>query len=51
MPTLTWLRENLQRFGGLRGPRETIVHACGFEPTEAPLLNYLDDKFGALYGV
>ncbi|MCY4336855.1 MAG: carboxypeptidase M32 [Litoreibacter sp.] len=46
-----WLRDNLQRFGGLREPRETIIHACGFEPTEAPLLDYLDQKFGALYGV
>lgn len=46
-----WLRENLQQFGGLREPRATIEHACGFAPTEAPLLDYLDDKFGELYGV
>ncbi|MEM7470140.1 MAG: carboxypeptidase M32 [Pseudomonadota bacterium] len=46
-----WLRQNLQQYGGLREPRDTIIHACGFEPTEAPLLDYLDDKFGALYGV
>lgn len=46
-----WLRENLQRHGGLRSPRETITHACGFEPTEAPLLDYLEAKFGALYGL
>ncbi|WP_298358021.1 carboxypeptidase M32 [uncultured Litoreibacter sp.] len=46
-----WLRENLQQFGGLREPRDTIRHACGFEPTEGPLLDYLDQKFGALYGV
>lgn len=46
-----WLRENLQQFGGLREPRATIRHACGFEPSEAPLLDYLDDKFGGLYGV
>ncbi len=46
-----WLRENLQQFGGLREPRETIRHACGFEPTEAPLLDYLDAKFEALYGL
>jgi len=46
-----WLRENLQQFGGLREPRETIRHACGFEPSEAPLLDYLDAKFGALYGL
>lgn len=46
-----WLRDNLQQFGGLREPRETIRHACGFEPSEAPLLEYLDEKFSALYGV
>ena len=47
----TWLRENLQRFGGLRPPRETIAHACGFAPSEEPLLAYLEEKFGALYGL
>ncbi len=44
-----WLRENLQRHGGLRKPHETIAHACGFEPSEAPLLAYLETKFAALY--
>lgn len=47
----TWLRENLQQFGGLRDPGATIEHACGFAPTEGPLLGYLEDKFGTLYGV
>lgn len=46
-----WLRENLQQYGGLRAPKDTIAHACGFEPSEGPLLAYLDDKFGGLYGV
>ena len=44
-----WLLDNLQRHGGLYEPRETVARACGFEPTEAPLLDYLDQKFGALY--
>ncbi len=26
----------------MRGPRETIAAACGFEPTEGPLLDYLE---------
>ncbi|WP_298256128.1 carboxypeptidase M32 [uncultured Litoreibacter sp.] len=47
----TWLRDNLQQFGGLRTPRDTIIHACGFAPSEEPLLAYLDQKFGSLYGV
>ena len=46
---LDWLRENLQRFGGLRGPRDTIRHACGFEPNEEPLLGYLEAKFRTIY--
>ena len=44
-----WLRARLQRFGALRGPRDTIAHACGFAPDEAPLLDYLEAKFTALY--
>ena len=44
--SLNWIR---QRHGGLRSPRDTIAHACGFEPTEGPLLDYLEAKFGELY--
>ena len=44
-----WLRQTLQRHGGLRTPRETIVQAYGFEPSEGPLLDYLEAKFRALY--
>jgi len=44
-----WLRENLQQYGGLRDPRETITHACGFEPSEAPLMDYLEAKFSEIY--
>ena len=45
-PATEWLNEALQRHGGLRDPRATIAHACsGVEPSEAPLLNYLETKF------
>ncbi len=44
-----WLRENLQRFGTLRSPSETIKHACGFEPGSEPLVAYLRTKFSDLY--
>ncbi|MFW2544019.1 carboxypeptidase M32 [Primorskyibacter sp. 2E107] len=51
-PATDWLRENLQTHGGLYEPREVITKACGGKaPTEAPLLDYLEAKFGALYGV
>ena len=44
-----WLRENVQRHGGLYTPREVITRACGFEPHEGPLLDYLEEKFRAIY--
>ena len=45
-----WMGERLQRFGSLRTPVETIRHATGAEPAAAPLLDYLEAKFGDLYG-
>jgi carboxypeptidase Taq len=44
-----WLATKLQRFGALKSPATTVADACGFAPTEAPLLDYLDAKFRALY--
>ncbi|WP_394177096.1 carboxypeptidase M32 [Yoonia maritima] len=46
-----WLRENLQQHGGLRTPIDTISHATGAVPSEAPLLDYLEKKFGGIYGL
>ncbi len=46
-----WLRGKLQQHGGLYEPRDTIRRACGFEPSEAPLLDYLEEKFARLYGL
>ena len=45
----SWLCDNLQRHGALREPRATITHACGFDPDESPLLDYLEAKFRDLY--
>jgi len=50
-PATDWLRDKLQQHGGLRTPVETISHACGFAPTEEPLLDYLEEKFSAIYGL
>ncbi len=50
-PATGWLRENVQQHGGLMAPREVITRACGAAPTEGPLLDYLDAKFGAIYGL
>ncbi len=46
-----WLRDNLQRHGSLMTPRETVAQACGFAPSEGPFLDYLEAKFGDLYGL
>ena len=44
-----WLRDKVQRFGGLRVPADTIALASGMTPSPEPLLTYLEEKFGALY--
>jgi carboxypeptidase Taq len=44
-----WLRENLQQYGGLRSPRDSIEQATGFAPDHAPLMQYLEEKFSRLY--
>ncbi|NIY98065.1 carboxypeptidase M32 [Salipiger sp. HF18] len=46
-----WLSENVQQYGGLYEPRDVITRACGEAPSEAPLLDYLEAKFGAIYGL
>ncbi|WP_394152469.1 carboxypeptidase M32 [Loktanella salsilacus] len=46
-----WLRGKVQRHGGLYAPRDLIADASGGAPTEGPLLDYLEAKFGAIYGL
>lgn len=46
-----WLKESLQQHGGLFTPREVIERASGAAPSEAPLLDYLEEKFSGLYGL
>ena len=48
-PATDWLRENVQQYGGLYRPREVIERACGAAPSEAPLLDYVEAKFKAIY--
>jgi carboxypeptidase Taq len=47
----SWLHQTVQQHGGLYRPRDLITMATGQEPTEGPLLDYLEAKFGALYGL
>ncbi len=46
-----WLRERVQQYGGLYTPRDVIERASGVSPGPEPLLDYLEEKFGALYGL
>ena len=46
-----WLRAAVQVHGGLFEPAEVIARAVGSAPDEGPLLDYLEAKFGGLYGL
>lgn len=48
-PATEWLRTRVQQYGALRPPVETITHACGSAPDAGPFLQYLEDKFSAIY--
>ncbi|MDS9468115.1 carboxypeptidase M32 [Paracoccus sp. MBLB3053] len=48
-PAVEWLRENMQRHGGLYPPRDLIEDATGSDVSEAPLLDYLEEKFSGIY--
>ncbi|AUH34827.1 carboxypeptidase M32 [Paracoccus tegillarcae] len=48
-PGVEWLRENVQRHGGLLPPRRLIAEATDAEVGPEPLLDYLDEKFGRIY--
>ncbi|PQO22845.1 carboxypeptidase M32 [Rhodobacteraceae bacterium WD3A24] len=50
-PATAWLRDMVQRHGGLYEPAELITRATGAQPSEGPLLDYLEAKFGAIYWV
>ena len=47
-PAVNWLRESLQQFGSLRQPLDTIARATGAEVSAAPLVAYLEEKYGEL---
>jgi carboxypeptidase Taq len=46
-----WLRAAVQVHGGLYEPVELIAGAVGFAPDGGPLLDYLETKFGGIYGL
>ncbi|MEM7438655.1 MAG: carboxypeptidase M32 [Pseudomonadota bacterium] len=48
---IAWLRENIHRHGSFYEPTEVMERAVGHTPTAAPLLRYLQAKFGAIYNL
>ena len=48
-PILDWLRENIHSKGRLLPAPELIERACGEAASAAPLIDYLEAKFTALY--
>jgi carboxypeptidase Taq len=50
-PATTWLRGRVQRHGGVHEAAALIERATGEAPSEGPLLDYIEAKFGALYGL
>ncbi len=50
-PATDWLRDGVHSHGGLYRPADVVERACGFVATEGPLLDYLEAKFGEIYGV
>ena len=50
-PATDWLKSKIQQHGKLYAPKELIQMATGKAPSEGPLLDYLDAKFGTIYGV
>ncbi|MGZ3216998.1 carboxypeptidase M32 [Paracoccus sp. T5] len=50
-PGTEWLRENLQRHGGLMPPADLVEAASGRDISPEPLLDYLEQKFGRIYGL
>lgn len=48
-PGTEWLREQVQRHGGLMPPAQVIETASGRAISPDPLLDYLEEKFGRIY--
>ncbi|NJN55413.1 MAG: carboxypeptidase M32 [Anaerolineae bacterium] len=45
---VTWLRENVHRYGRKYTPRELIIRATGQPLTHAPFIRYVTKKFGEM---
>jgi carboxypeptidase Taq len=50
-PLRDWLAERIYRHGGKFLPAEMVERVCGGSLDPAPLLRYLRDRFGEVYGL
>jgi carboxypeptidase Taq len=50
-PLLGWMREHIHRYGRKFEPDELVQRATGRPLDPEPYLRYLQQKFGALYGI
>lgn len=50
-PLLAWLREHVHKYGRRKQATEIVRDATGKDPSSEPFLNYLETKYGALYGL
>lgn len=50
-PTLTWLRENIHRWGKAKSPIELLRDVCGSDLSEGPFLDYIEKKIVDVYRV
>lgn len=51
VPAMAWLRERIHQHGSFYEPTEVMRLAVGHVPTAGPLLTYLKEKFGGIYGL
>jgi carboxypeptidase Taq len=50
-PTLSWLRENIHRWGKAKTPSELLRDVCGSDLSEVPFLDYIETKIVDVYRV
>lgn len=48
---LSWLRLNIHQYGRRFDPADLLIRATGKPLTIEPYIRYLEDKFGAIYGL
>ena len=51
MPILEWLRENIHQHGAKFEPQELVQKVTGSKINPEPFINYLKNKFGAIYNL